>query len=135
MGGKIIAQQASGVREHSSFGTEKEKEDLHELIVPANALWDIGFCDTDRLLTRETKSEKETVYSKVKADKNSGSARSNMTLRRGFHYQGSYQERQLERSPETKAVLFKVSLNCEIIAFPERAAIVISSVSRDLQET
>lgn len=28
---------------------KNKKEDSHELIVPANALWDIGFCDTDRL--------------------------------------------------------------------------------------
>lgn len=28
-----------------------QKTNLHELIVPSNALWDVGFSDTDRLQT------------------------------------------------------------------------------------
>jgi len=73
----------------------KKMENSHELVVPANALWYIGFCDTDRLWTSKTREKESTLK---KADKGSGSITRSM---RFFITRGVIKiKRQFERSPE-----------------------------------
>lgn len=50
LGGKINTQYRLQSSENIPCLAQWEKKDgLHELVVPANALWDVGFCDTDCL--------------------------------------------------------------------------------------
>lgn len=41
------------------LGGHRKKENSHKLVVPANALWDNWFCDTDCLWTSETDKQRQ----------------------------------------------------------------------------
>lgn len=106
-----------------------KKENSHELVVPANALWDVWFCDTDSLWTNEKdkQRQKETFNSVKLANKDNRSI-----TRKKEAFTARCQKRQLEGSPETKSALSTDPLNCNDW-FPIKD--VVATVAGNLQET
>lgn len=89
-----------------------KKENSHELIVPANALWDVWFCDTDSLWSneKETKTNKDRRNIKLCKIAKQRQQECNKKHNVKVAFAARYQKRQLERSPETKRVLFTDNL-------------------------
>lgn len=79
-----------------------QRENSHELVVPANALWDVWFCNTDSLRTNEEdKQRRKETFNSVKLANKVSNEKHEVKERLLLP---NVKKRQLERSPKTKRV-------------------------------